>query len=437
MIRRQCIRTERGIKLRRFISIMFVVVFLFCNTGLSDSSDSSSKTIRARLFPENFDDENIYPVSCISDLLDVLTVSVNTSFSDDSHDYFSDTFTFSLENGTSINFTVYGSEAEWIITSPALGDVSLLLELNGLCEFSIKTYNHLGIPLQLAALLIPYIHRSGTSAVLSCINRFLPDEDGIFTYTVDELEPVCSELYSIMQSDRSFTYWLMCIGIRSGFDSVILEEAEYLCDALPETITITKNNGVITDVHSDDMTYYHSEDGSFSLLIPETPVYGYRICASGEPDPFSISVDISSELNDENVLAFSFTEDMARWHFDAEGTSLNTPVHFILDTGNTGRYVISDSEGIPLAECDLSVVQSTDDSVSFFSGSIPDDAVNVFTLNDTTLASLSDRILMPVLTNLVPFISGIPSSTCQCLMNWLSDSGILSMLLTGTGNLDE
>lgn len=423
--------------MRRLISLLLVIILLVCNAVFPACAGSSSIVLRARLFTENFDTDSRHPADCLSDLLEIMTLTVTGSVSDDPGNYFSDTFSISLESGDPIEFSVYGSDSEWVIASPVLGEVKFLLELDALCEFAIKTYNHLGIPLQLAALLVPYVHRSGTAALISCLNDFLPDEDGTFTFTKEDMESVCHKLASIMQSDRSFTYWLMCIGIRSGFDSIILEEAEYLSDALPETLTVTVNKGIVTDVHSEDITYYHSEDGSMLLLIPETPVYGYTICALNDHEPFSLSVDISSEVSDENAFSLSVTDNGGLWRIDADGTALQSQIHFMLSTDDNGNIVISDPAGLPLAEITAESVDSAENGTPLFSGKIPDDAVNIFSLNDTTLASLSDKIILPVLQELVPFISRIPSSTCQCLMDWLSDSGLLTMLLTGTGSLDE
>ena len=55
--------------------------------------------------------------------------------------------------------------------------------------------------------------------------------------------------------------------------------------------------------------------------------------------------------------------------------------------------------------------------------------LNIFSVNDVTLKEFVGQVLRPAFEGLLPFLVEMPASSCQVIMDDLTEAGVLSVLL--------
>lgn len=394
----------------------------------------------------------------LADLLDVLTLEGELLNPGDDFD-----LRLALGLGDNdrarIEARVFPLRLHWVFSSPLLGDELVDIGLKEVLEFSLKTYAHLGIPLQRAGILVsPVVHAYGTASLTDPARPVLFAEEGSRVIPYDALADLAAIWAEKAEDDNALRSWTQALGSETGYDDALL----WALEAMPAwveshvpaegmLVTVTDDTEVWT---AGGLTLLRRETDRtgalrLSLTVPEIDdTYDLSLDLALQPDGSLThgSVDLTVEEDGETALrlhadgsvpvslpverAFSLT-------WEAEGPAVGGDgVHLCFegeptDEGVVLRQMTPDRDGVMLTvHAALTPVER-----DFVPGD-PTGALGVLSLNGDTLREFVERISMPMLRGLLPLIAEAPTSFCQTAMNLLEDTGIFGLITDGLGESD-
>ncbi len=343
---------------------------------------------------------------------------------------------------------VAGVPSHWQITSPMLGDTALMLNNLALLEFGVKAYNHLGLPVQNAALLVPYTHTSAWEALAAELAPLLPEEDGVTVLSAAEVGSLFSRISETVQIDRTLRCWVEAIGLQTGGDQLIYAELDKLAATLPTcgALTVTRENGQLTWRCGDVDLLTHTLDGEGTQTLLMWPGLGAiwvdwqhsggmlrcEVNVAFQPlsghvklhwptrldvdESVSVAVDLKGTLAGDAPLRLFVEGELAG--------GMLTLRHLAADKAtvlSTVTVATSPVEAPPLPEW-------TGEDIT---------GVNVLSLTGPTLGELMAQVRIPLVKGLMQLVAALPAKVCQTGMDWLEGSGILPLLTDAMqGGLD-
>lgn len=362
---------------------------------------------------------------------------------------------------SSISFQLNGIPSHLILTSPLLGNQSIAFNNLALLEFSVKAYQYLGFPLQYFSLLFPYVHESAFESSTQIWKQHFGNLNNQTSIMKNDIRSFATDLESTINNDRSFYYWIEALGIESGYSEILHDELSdisgYIIDSL------TKNSNVTVSV-SEDTKKFSASENDFLELCQNENLFSIQFVGTATQQGNIPSMRYSYEHN-ENTVSFSSEFILANEEedftlidlaFDGEQIPESFPVDtsFAVSLSQNGDIlpiffckanICSNSEGH--IDVDFYLQRENDSSLfNAFSvnGTVSKSSTetepqfsydefmqsfNIFSINDLTLPQFVNSVIKSLVSGILSFLEEVPASSFQSIMNDLTDSGILNMLL--------
>lgn len=332
---------------------------------------------------------------------------------------------------------LFGTDSHWGLRSSLLGDTELMVNCASLLPFGQKARDHLGLPLDTAALAVPYTHVSSLQAVTAALAPLFPKENGTTSLTRAELDAIVAELLRLSEEDAAFSRWLDATGLRRtfrrycrGFSSI----SEFILPGLR----------------------IERKDGSLTWSAGLLPVMSLKETTNGVTGSFSIPLLLDMSLNvqtDGTVMTGSanVTMDGASANlaftlpaalpcelpaisiaasYDVSGEQ-GRSFRLLLDGECHGSQIIlrllNEDTVAPILTLNATVEPFTPDALPAYT---PEQltGVNVLSVTSDSLRELLLEVWQPLLTGCFDLIAAAPPEAVQSLMDVLEDSGVIDLL---------
>lgn len=332
---------------------------------------------------------------------------------------------------------LFGTDSHWGLRSSLLGEKELMVNCAALLPFGAKARDHMGLPLDMAALAVPYTHVSSLQAVTAALAPLFPAENGTTSLTRAELDAIVAELLRLSEEDAAFSRWLDATGLRRTFRRYCRGFASISEFILPG-LRIERKDGSLT--------------WSAGLL----PVMSLKETKSGMMGSFSIPLLLDMKLSvqtDGYVMTGSAEVTM-----DGAAASLafTLPTAFPCELPAlriAAAYDVSGDPGVHVSllmdgEChghDLTLRLLNEATATpmltlratmepFTPETLPDytpeqlTGMNVLSVTGDSLRVLLLEVWQPLLTGCFDLIAAAPPQAVQTLMDVLEDSGVIDLL---------
>lgn len=438
----------------RLLSLLTVLMLLFPQFAFAEPGCQFSFAFHV------VPDEQQPLMTAFADLLNVIHVdgTYAEAFDETQQEQVLDlhaNFIFDKNPRTATDLHLYGCESLLSMQSQRLmGDANVLLTNRALVEFGAKMKNHMGIPLDLAALLVPFSTKNALQKMAASCSAVLFQSNGTRTIRKDDLLTLANTLSDLSIEDSYFQFWMTALGGPSGSDELLLDLIAQLPDWVEDSIdeaglAITEKNGKQTwsvgsqtiaridanSIHIDleslpnDTVFqlnYEKKDASsetsLSLLFAQGEEIFIQISAVGTTcptslpftEPISMDVQIAGLLWGEEPL-----------HLTGQGQFIGESFELVFQAeGLIEKLAVTGTLSPLKAEQDLHFQ--------------PDpNGVNLFSLNDVTLKDFVKQVAKPLVTGGLSILSAFPASTCVMLMDVVEQGGMIDLLSGNASFSDE
>ncbi len=345
-----------------------------------------------------------------------------------------------------------GVASHWQLRSPLLGNQVLMFNNPAMIEFGNKINNHLGLPLQYAALLYPYAWEDGLAAPLEAVREVIGTGPGERIVPLEECVALAERLADLAENDRAFSNLLTALTFGDEGWSAADVVTGYLWE-LPWMLETWAPDGLLVQRTESGLRLYllngevrvpilEREGGRVVFALPDGSLrYESDRSAGGGHTLVTLGPD-----GEELRLEVTETED--RLTVSLSGTAFGSASFPVFGTGSDGRTVM---EMEPLEDRVFSLEILHEDTCYILRDPVsgceigtlfletaeteparwPDwtaatvTGINFYSLDDSTLADLVRSIAVPMAKGLVPLIAAAPTASVTALMDWLEGSGLL------------
>lgn len=343
-------------------------------------------------------------------------------------------------------FRLYGREDRWIAESSLLGDVRLMFNNPAMLEFACKIREHLDLPVEQLPLLYPYVWKDALAAPSRAWAEYVRVPEGGGKVAGADLIDFAKRLAELADTDRSFRYLV----------SVLFEDSEddHPLAGLPRTTATWLDkfapNGidVIADEHGEVweasgwvLLTRRPDGGIASFDLPDMlggSLISFRD-TTGEDGTREISLTVSRRLDARVTLSetagitLDISGTMAQrlpapaLHDTADGTVLHLStveseggsLHLRLVPEN-GVWILRAADGRDMLRIRFTADACTPASWPAWQiGEL--DGVNLYSLNDSSLPDLVNRIREPALHGVIRLVAAAPTETVVLVMDWLEE----------------
>lgn len=333
---------------------------------------------------------------------------------------------------------VYGIDSHWGIESSLLGDTELMINCSALLPFGEKTRNYLGLPLDMAALLVPYTHKDAFAGVATVLAPLFPHSDSKTTFTRAQLDAVVGELVRLCDEDAALHRYLHVTGL---YDAVLRCFSAYaeLPGWLLSSLTVQRKGDTLKWTTAGLVTLLSLEEKEDRFLLSFDLLTLAKVKATliRENDTLTGNalVDLGSvQMTSSFALPVQLSDTLSSVTFtlDAEAPQLPEEGLHIRITGQTQgndlalRLLDPDTSAVllcvygklhPPYAADLPQWTPAD-----FTG------VNVLSVNGDSLRRLLTDVRWPLLEGVFDLIVAAPAPAVQTLMDYAEDSGLIDLL---------
>ena len=413
--------------------------------------------LSARLNPDAFSASRQKALQGYVDLLDAVSLEGSFALALDGSVFDLSLSVIPTDAGAApLRFRARGNDSCFFITSPLLGQEQVALSADSLLDFCVKGYNHLGVPFQYAAYLYPYVWKVAFREPVNSWNRMVRHMKSDGKIKKSRVKKMTQRWAAQLDANHFLNAIIAALEMDAGTDvyGFLSEIPDWFLEDVTQnhSIRVRKENGA---------EYWHAAWGdiavrvndpdhqSLKVTLPETPsgwTPFWNCDRTVDRDFSSLSLHAGIGRQDgQDMLDLLLDADSlpAVWPADCESTlrfSLSgdifpeTAFSLSLEGKSNGDFVVRVSpytEGPAWITLTGSVVPRAEHVR--IPAADPEE-VNVSTdilrVNDETLAAFVSKIIRPAVAGMVDFLIGVPTSACQSILDDLTDSGILGMLLT-------
>ena len=120
-----------------------------------------------------------------------------------------------------VDLRFYGKPDYVYVTSPLLGEERVVLSNDSLLEFCAKAYEHLGVPLQYAALLLPYTWEAALKLPAEDWKAMADTMDAGGVISSEAVARLSESWASRVASDRALEVLSTSLGLDTGLDGAV------------------------------------------------------------------------------------------------------------------------------------------------------------------------------------------------------------------------
>lgn len=421
----------------------------------------------------------------VADLLDIVTLRGNIAqtYAEGYGNTFRTKWILELNHdpATDTDLEIYGTDTHYYLESSLLNDQKVMLNIEALLEFAMKTYYHLEMPLQYAALLAaPYATASAFQVFRfpwewfitnHAAEGLIPREEVLtFTDFVQDVvnNPSHTALYdreevralvgdagmtTYEKDAQVFIGWINAVFTESGLNDVILA---FLADCSAWADALMDETGILVTRDGDRETwttngltlFTHETAGdreTWCLTLPET-LQDCPLTLTITAADSKITADIAMK-NDETVLlegsitaadlpaALPF-EGETSLAIDLEGDAVLGSIHLLANFRSEGEqytFTLSDSASTQ----ELLTITGTwrtapAETLSFyFSWYLEDNMLNLLSVNDRTLPEFVNQVKGSIIKGILKLAAPVPASAYQSVFEFLDQYNIMDVLAGG------
>ena len=362
-----------------------------------------------------------------------------------------------------MDFLLEGKQDKMLVTSPLLGGVPLLLSNDSLLEFGAKTYEHLGVPLQYPALFLPHSWKYSFRRLQYAWRTAQSSIESEGRITSDQVDVLAKDWNWHLNNNPNLQVFINSLGLDTGYD----ETVQAVFHEIPEYIRAKiAAGGDITVVRRPDLetwssaaagTFYtrtSSENReSYEVSLPRMdqgilPFFSFSRVRSGSSQSGQLRIGLTRiDGADQDLLSLHASAASLPVSWPHEGSSLvnvsltgglfpNVGFSAFLNAERDGRFSLEirkPSSGGEPGPAMITAEGFLDPPADTLLSPPPkeeyDSAVDILRVNDVTLAEFLPRVMPSIMKGAFRFLVGIPTSACQALLDDLTDSGILGMIL--------
>lgn len=420
--------------MRRLLALVLACLLL-CSGALAEGF---SFQLSVSIDPMHVDASQKQMAHALQPLLKMLDIKGDVALGENAFDV---TVQASLNDAPESPWSLrlYGLDSHWGVQSNWLGDTTLMVNQLAWLEFAVKTYHHLGLPIQKAFLCVsPYAHMSAWEGIQTALVTLRQTEqDGLISQ--EHLRICAEEIARLADEDRALYYYIEAIGLESGTN----EEIRATLRALPQ---------MVAEQFPDGLQVEHTEQG-------ETWRNGNQIIYTCQTTEASTQVTvavptlgtISWVVNTDTVAsAGTVTLDTAwltahaqfslptswpvRFPFfvqlDAQGALVGEKVQYALLGEAQGNALtlsfLSQEEQFMTVKADITP-EASQTAPAYTSEEI--EGVNILSVDGPALSALMREIALPLYQGALPWLVHAPAQTIQTLMDALEEDGVFQLLI--------
>lgn len=394
-------------------------------------------SLRAEVNPAAFPAEQQQLLSGLAQLLQAASVEGTLVLHDGSFDLDAALLLGSGSHASKTTLRVYGLDSHWGVRSSLLGDTELMVRCASLLPFGQKARSYLGLPLDMAALLLPYTHADALASAMEVMAPLFPREDGRTTLSRAELDAIVTELARLCDEDPALYRYLQATGLYSTalhYCQVYFSIPELLLPSL----TITRSGGTLI-WRSGFFTFLKAENAqdAFSLrfTLPTLADAAVELSHQGRQLTGSLSIDMDSlQAEAAFTLPVGFTQETAPIRLTLDAASAILPgdgLHLRIEgescaSAVTLRQLDPETSAVLLTlQADVAPFEPTT-LPCFTPGDLT--GVDVLSVNGDSLQALMRAVKWPLMTGVFDMVVAAPAPAVQALMDYAEDSGLIDML---------
>jgi len=221
----------------------------------------------------------------------------------------------------SIPFRFYGCEPMLFLTSPIIGNETLLFNMGSVAEFSIKIRKSLETSLPALALLYPFVYYYNFYEVNQAWDKYTGPNDASREISTEQIEKLADTWSELLSTDPNLNAWMTALYSVSSAPEAVEAELNAVPSYLREFVsaggplTVEISDGTETWTNSDGATLFarektdHSEMWSLTLPADEnryTPTLDYS--GKTQDGLFSFNLD-GSMIRGKAVLPPGMSEE--------------------------------------------------------------------------------------------------------------------------------
>ena len=433
------------------------------------------------LEPSVFTEAELKRVQGYADLLEMLEIRGRWTYCEEYKSLDTEFSVIPVTNpDAAVSCRIYGFTSHLLLTSPLLGDQTILFNNEALMEFCLKTYEHLGLPLPYLALLHPYSFYNAFYYAVKAWEEHAAPAEGAERIPAADLRGAAEVWEQLLTEDNALLDWFSGLSLGSEQQETLMSELHNAPWYITNTLTGGKD--IRLEGTAEDRSWIAGghealrliRQEGYSLTATSLPATesGYRpdyfmeeskteetthmsLLLSYAPDPEGAGessdavnlLTLMAEMNWPSVWpaasvcqsSVSLTgELLPNFHFNAMLTT-EADGAMTLDISLPSKEASSASTTAPAEEvADASAVALSirgrmtprpEDPAPWFEVGELIQHLNIFSVNDVTLNEFVHRIARSFATGMLNFLVEVPASACQSVMDDLTDYGVLSVIL--------
>ena len=405
----------------------------------------------ADAFPETDEPETLQGMA---DLINILSVQGETVTYDISFDTKFDLL-LNQEEDTRTHFHIFGLDSHWMAESPLLGNERVFFNQLALLEFAMKGYFHLGLPLQLPALLSsPFVHASAARSTWQTIQDALGERTEV-TLSRDQLLTLATTLSDSTVNDRALSYWIKTMFLDAGYDELV----EGWLRTLPQWVGSWGAEGLTVARTADTekwtagghtlfMRTTSDTETSWTLHLPPMPDGNqveilYRLEKGESAQQLHLRITVGTEeerllqalVTGENLPLGMAIHQPGKLDILLEGPMAGSWAgqHQLLLDGDGSQATIqwmNTEKNLPMVWAEGTITKAEPTFTPFYPpGEVT--GVDLLSVNDESLKDFVESVTRPMMEGMLPLLLQVPASAYQAVYQLLEDYGILSLMTAG------
>lgn len=424
-------------RLTRFLRRALLLALCLCVTAAPAWAEGFRFTLRADIDPVQYSSALRPLLTGLAALADVSALEGEVVAADGSFDL---TAALRISGGRSECVTdvhVYGLDSHWGVESSLLGDQALMINVSALLPFGLKAQDYMSLPLDTAALLIPYTHVHALTAAGELLAPLFPSEAGSVTLTRAEVDQMIQALQALCEEDAALNHWLEATGL---YPTVTRCFQDYF--SLPEAqltaLTIERSEAGLTWT-ADGLTLLslmrQENTTSFTLSLPTAA----DVSATIRDDHTFVTGSMHVDAGDTRAdLSFSLPTALPcalpafYLTLDAESPILPESGLHLFFEGESRGNTLTIRQLRPDHSYTMMTLSAT--LTPFVPEKLPAYApealtgVNVLSVTSDSLSELLHSIREPLLTGAFDLLVAAPPSAVQAMMDVLEDAGVIDLV---------
>ncbi|MGN0762695.1 MAG: hypothetical protein ACI4MK_04875, partial [Aristaeellaceae bacterium] len=208
---------------KRLTALFVCLCLLVPSLAGAEGARAVRFTLEAEMNADAYPEADRPLMEALSELIGIISLDGTFEYNEDCIDLNAQLLLDRAEE-TRTTFRLYGCESTWALKSSLLGDQQLFFPLTSLLEFCMKAYFHLNVPLQrVGVLLTPFVHKDAFATFTSMWDSVMNREEGTRVIPREDVLDLAGQIGDLAWTDRAFTYWVMAVGLESGYDTAITD----------------------------------------------------------------------------------------------------------------------------------------------------------------------------------------------------------------------